>query len=40
MSPRTTFSVTATNLFNARIQQHVFGDIISRKVTAQVRFNY
>jgi len=37
---RTTLSVTATNLLDQRIQQHVFGDIISRKITGQVQFKY
>jgi outer membrane receptor protein involved in Fe transport len=35
-----TVSVTGTNLTNERIQQHVFGDIISRKLTAQLRVRY
>ncbi|MGZ8853824.1 MAG: TonB-dependent receptor domain-containing protein, partial [Thermoanaerobaculia bacterium] len=33
-----TISLTGTNVTNEKIQQHVFGDIISRKVTAQIRF--
>jgi len=40
LNERTTVSVTGTNLLNEKIQQHVFGDIISRRITAQVRFNY
>lgn len=35
-----TFSVTGTNLLDERIQQHVFGDIIGRRVTAKLQFNY
>jgi outer membrane receptor protein involved in Fe transport len=35
-----TISLTGTNVTNERIQQHVFGDIISRKITAQIRFRY
>jgi len=30
----------AQNLFDADAQQHVFGDIIGRKVTAQIRFEF
>ena len=35
-----TASLQATNLFNKEVQQHIFGDIIRRTVTAglQVRF--
>ncbi|MGZ8798016.1 MAG: hypothetical protein ACXW2F_11785 [Thermoanaerobaculia bacterium] len=40
LNARTTVSVMGTNLLNAKIQQHVFGDIISRKVTGQIRFSY
>ena len=32
--------VKATNLFNQSIQQHIFGDILRRTVTAEVRFSY
>lgn len=35
-----TVSLTGTNLFDERIQQHVFGDIISRRVTAKVQLRY
>ena len=38
LSQKVTVSLTGTNLTDERIQQHVFGDIISRRVTAQVRF--
>jgi outer membrane receptor protein involved in Fe transport len=31
-------SLNVTNLFNSDIQQHVFGDIIKRNVTAEIRF--
>jgi iron complex outermembrane receptor protein len=37
---RVTISATATNLFDERIQQHVFGDIISRKITGQIQLRY
>jgi outer membrane receptor protein involved in Fe transport len=40
MSNNIVLSLTSTNLTNEQIQQHVFGDIISRKVTAQVRLRY
>lgn len=40
MTDNITLSLTGTNLTNERIQQHVFGDIISRKVIAQLRFRY
>jgi iron complex outermembrane receptor protein len=33
-------SVIASNLFDERVQQHVFGDIISRKVVAELRFHF
>ena len=33
-------SVSATNLFDRRIKQHVFGDILRRQVTAALRFNW
>ena len=32
-------SLKVTNLLNERIQQHVFGDLISRQVVAEIRFN-
>jgi outer membrane receptor protein involved in Fe transport len=37
---RTTISIIGTNLTDERIQQHVFGDIIGRKILAQVQFRY
>ena len=40
LNDNVTVSLTGTNVTNEKIQQHVFGDIISRKVTAQVRFRY
>jgi outer membrane receptor protein involved in Fe transport len=36
---RITTTVKSTNLLNKQIQQHVFGDILGRSVTAEVRFN-
>ncbi len=35
-----TLSLNAQNLLDEDIQQHVFGDIISRKVSAEVRFRF
>lgn len=37
MGGQTVVSVKGTNLFDAKIQQHVFGDIITRKVVGEVR---
>lgn len=37
---RTVLSITGSNIFDERVQQHVFGDIISRKVTAELRFTF
>jgi hypothetical protein len=37
MGGQTVVSVKGTNLFDARVQQHVFGDIITRKVLGEVR---
>jgi iron complex outermembrane receptor protein len=35
-----TLKVFAQNLFDERVQQHVFGDIISRKVAGQVSYKF
>jgi outer membrane receptor for ferrienterochelin and colicin len=35
-----TVSVLGTNVTDEKIQQHVFGDIVSRRITAQVRFRF
>jgi outer membrane receptor protein involved in Fe transport len=37
---RTRFSVIGTNIFDDRVQQHIFGDIISRKVVGQLDFEF
>lgn len=37
---RITPSIKSTNLLNQTIQQHVFGDLIRRSVTAEVRFDF
>ena len=31
--------IKVTNLFNQSIQQHIFGDILRRTVTGEVRFS-
>lgn len=36
---RVTTTIKSTNIGNRRIQQHVFGDVIGRSVTAEVRFD-
>ncbi len=33
-------AVRAVNLTDARVQQHVFGDILRRRVTAELRFHF
>ena len=35
---RVTFKVVAQNLFDEHVQQHIFGDLLDRKVAAQVSF--
>jgi iron complex outermembrane receptor protein len=35
-----TIAIRATNLFNERVQQHVFGDFINRTVTGEVHFAF
>jgi outer membrane receptor protein involved in Fe transport len=37
---RMTTSIKGTNLFNQTIQQHVFGDLMRRSMTAEVRFDF
>ena len=37
---RITTSIKSTNLFNETIQQHIFGDLLRRSVTAEVRFDF
>ena len=38
MNGKLTTSVKTTNLFNQDVQQHVFGDILRRKVMLEVKF--
>jgi hypothetical protein len=35
-----TTSVKGTNLVNQTIQQHIFGDILKRSLTGEVRFAF
>jgi hypothetical protein len=35
-----TVGIRATNILNKAVQQHVFGDIIRRTVTGEVRFQF
>jgi outer membrane receptor for ferrienterochelin and colicins len=37
---RVTTTLKSTNMFNEKIQQHVFGDIVTRQVVAEVRLAY
>jgi outer membrane receptor protein involved in Fe transport len=40
LDERMTLQVIGANIFDDEVQQHVFGDIISRKITGQVGFNF
>jgi len=37
---KVTLSLIGSNIFDEEVQQHVFGDIISRKLTGQLRFHF
>ena len=37
---KATFSLTAQNVFDEEVLQHVFGDIIGRKVSGQLLFRF
>ncbi len=37
---RVTTSIKSTNILNETIQQHIFGDLLRRSVTAEVRFDF
>ncbi len=37
---QTTFTINAQNVFDEDVQQHVFGDLIARKVTGQLLFRF
>jgi len=40
LNDKVTFSVIGNNIFDEDVQQHIFDDIISRKITAQVLFSF
>ena len=40
LDQRMTLQLIGANIFDEEIQQHVFGDIISRKITAQLGFDF
>jgi hypothetical protein len=35
-----TTTVKVNNLFNETVQQHIFGDLLRRSVTGEVRFDF
>ncbi len=37
---KTTLALIGSNIFDEEVQQHVFGDIISRKISAELRFAF
>ncbi|NJL27755.1 MAG: TonB-dependent receptor [Thermoanaerobaculia bacterium] len=37
---KVTVSLNGSNIFDERVQQHIFGDIIERKIVAQVQFDF
>jgi iron complex outermembrane receptor protein len=40
MDERVTLQVIGANIFDEEVQQHIFGDIISRKITGQLGFRF
>lgn len=40
LDDRMTLAVIGNNVTDERVQQHIFGDIISRKITGQLRFQF
>lgn len=40
LDQRMTLQIIGSNIFDEDVQQHVYGDIISRKITGQVGFNF
>lgn len=40
LEERLTLSVTAQNIFDERVQQHIFGDIIGRRVVGQMSLHF
>ncbi len=37
---RVTLQILGSNIFDEDVQQHIFGDIISRKVIGQIGFRF
>ncbi|MCP4248942.1 MAG: TonB-dependent receptor, partial [bacterium] len=37
---KTTLAINGSNIFDEEVRQHLFGDIISRKISAEVRFGW
>ncbi len=40
LDERLTLQILGANVFDEKVQQHIFGDIISRKITGQVAFRF
>jgi iron complex outermembrane receptor protein len=40
LDERLTLQILGSNVFDEKVQQHIFGDIISRKITGQVAFRF
>jgi hypothetical protein len=40
MDGKITTTVKSNNLFDQTVQQHVFGDLMRRSVTGEVRFDF
>jgi hypothetical protein len=40
MGDRVVTSLKVTNLGNAEVQQHIFGDILRRQVVGEARFSF
>ena len=40
MDGRATFGIIGSNIFDEDVQQHIFGDIISRKISGELRFRW
>lgn len=40
LDERLTLQILGANLFDEDVQQHIFGDIIGRKVTGQLGFRF
>jgi outer membrane receptor protein involved in Fe transport len=40
LEQRMTLQIIGSNVFDEDVQQHIYGDIISRKITGQIGFNF